>query len=613
MTTHIVSDSFGLTAFKENAKASDMVAIDIETTVEENPWMNKPVLVSAAMNFGTRHSWVFRRDEWLHKAVDALYGHKILMHNGLFDRLMLKAMFDLDVALHHDTMAMQYLLDPDEPKGLEDLSLRYLGLGPYKNVDYRHILEEPFEKVAEMNAEDARRTYQLYRPLADELNKDKKLSRVYQWIIMPAVNQLIETTITGVQLNTDELQSVTDTTQEKIDDLLIRIQGPVADLQEWPRPTWWRKKHGEYDGTYFNPNSTQQLSCVLYEHWGLKPIEFTETGNPSNSADVLLRLETHSVKGKKQEWLRDLREYKTLTKLLSYYTAWPTLTDEYGRLHPKYKPLHVVTGRLSSESPNIQQVPRAKDVRSLFVAPEGYTWLKADYSQVELRIAAWLSGERQMLQAYREGQDLHRLTAMLVLDDNSDEARQVGKTLNFGLLYGAGPATLQRVARSDYGVELSDRDARTYRELFFDSYPGLRQWHQDMERQIETTGESRSPLGRVRYLPKAKIPRNVEDMQAQKFAAIREGINHPVQSFASDLLLMSLVRLAPKLEELGTKSCAEVHDEIDYYCPTENVSQVTDIIKETMEDTSWLARFGIKLGVPLVVDVEQGPNWGELT
>ena len=239
--------------------------------------------------------------------------------------------------------------------------------------------------------------------------------------------------------------------------------------------------------------------------------------------------------------------------------------------------------------------------------------MKADYSQIELRLAALAAGEETMLDAYRNGDDLHSLTARLVLGSTDPDARQVGKTLNFGLLYGAGPKTLQRIARADYGVFFTLDQAKYYKEEFFRAYPGLKRWHQRMEAELEQTGTARSPLGRVRYLPKAKIPSSVREMWPQKMAAIREGINHTVQSYASDLLLSSLNRVAPLVGPLGAQIVAEVHDEIDFLVPTENVSQVAAIVKSTMEDTNWLAEHGITLGVPVVADIEVGPNWGDLT
>lgn len=624
MSVTIVQDSQTMGAFAKGMGDFARGAVDIETTVEENPFLTPPQLVSVAVTFDGEDAFVFRHDEWLRQAQPALQRLDWIMHNGLFDRLMLLSFFGIDLRLTHDTMAMQYLLDPDEPKGLQVLSEKYLHLPEYKDVDYKNILDEPFEKVAAMNGEDVLRTWRLFQPLADQMNRDPALSRVYQWILMPAVRELIKITQNGIPLDKEKLAEITQRTEEEAEALLEELRSttpdPLVDKYPdgWPKPSWWRvRDHGKYYGHLFNPGSWQQVSHVLFDIWGLTPLEWNEDkdGNPttpSTNADVLLRIETHEAVGESQVWLSNIRAYRKATKLLSYFHAWPEQTDARGWLHPRYKPLHVVTGRLSSDSPNIQNVPRTKEVRSCFGNWEGLTWMKADYSQVELRLAALAANEDRMIRAYREGQDLHTLTAQLVLGDKTPDARQVGKTLNFGLLYGAGPATLARVARSDYGVFLSLDQAKYYREEFFRAYPGLASWHQEQQREIERTGLARSPLGRVRYLPKAKIPAHVQDMWSKKMGAIREGINHQIQSFASDLLLHALVEVSAAVEPYGAFLVAEVHDEIDLLVPDENVSQVADIVRSIMEDTSWLRKFGMKLGVPLLAEVEIGPSWGEV-
>ena len=628
---HIIENHFDIVAMKvafENAKQG---ALDIETSwLDENPWKNPPDLVSIAITPDGRRSYVLS-PEWVPQVLPLLKYTPWIMHNGGFDRLALREWFGIETILKHDTMAMQYLLDSDNiatPKSLEACSERWLGLKGYKNVDYENIEDEPFEKVALMNGEDTLRTFNLVRPMGDELNADPALSRVYQWIVMPAINELIEITNNGIPLDGERLAEATAAKEAEVEQLLsdLRSATPLPGEERypkgWPKPSWWRvRQHGQYEGDLFNPGSWQQVGHVLYELWGLPILEWNkdkvtgENTTPSTNADVLLRLETYEATGLQQEWLHKLRLYRKATKLLSYFEAWPRYIIE-GKMHPRFRPLKTVTGRLASEKPNIQNVPRDKDIRSMFRAPEGFVWVKADYSQIELRLAALAAQEETMLRAYRQGDDIHRLTGTLVLGDDSDEARQVGKTLNFGLLYGAGPATLQRVARSDYDVFLSLDEARYYKDEFFRAYPGLKAWHQRCEVEIETTGISRSPLGRIRHLPKAKIPRSVTKDDSQlwklKMAAIREGTNHRIQSYASDILLHSLIQAVPVAKRHGALLVASVHDEVDFLCPPDALPDFSAELRGVMEDMSWLRRFGIKLGVPVVADVEAGPSWGEV-
>jgi DNA polymerase I-like protein with 3'-5' exonuclease and polymerase domains len=635
----ITDNPFGLKTFhvfRENAKLG---SIDIETTVEDNPWRNPPTLVSVAISFDGVRAFVF--NEWdIYKVRPHLESMDWIMHNGLFDRLMMKEFFNIDLPLKHDTMAMQYLLDPDKKKSLEYLSEEYLGLPAYKSVDYHNILEEPWDKVAAMNGEDAVRTYNLLRPLGDQLNNDPALSRVYQWILMPAINDLIEITHNGIPLVGDRVATVTAATRKEADELLVSLRQdtPVPDPEVypkgWPRPSSWRVRDlvdssgeilvrgmGKWEGLDFNPGSWKQVAHILYDIWDLPILEWNkdDDGNettPSTNADVLLMLETYETQGDQQDWLHSLRAYRKATKLLTYFEAWPDQTDDSGWLHPRYRPLKTKTGRLSSDSPNIQNVPRSKEVRKCFGDVDGYVWMKADYSQMELRLAASAAEEITLLEAFRNGDDPHRLTAKLVLGDISDDARQVAKTLNFGLLYGAGPGMLQKVARSDYDVFLSTEEARQYHKLFFRAYPGIKRWHDRCHQEIEVSGISRSPLGRVRYLPKAKIPPHVEDMWTKKMAAIREGINHRIQSYASDILLVSLNQIMKEIKatpwEPDVLVVAEVHDEIDFLVPDHLVESFAPFVRKIMEDTSWLKRFGITLDVPVLASVEVGPNWGEL-
>ncbi len=620
---HVEDDPFNKVMFEQYAKDYDLAVLDIETTIVENPWMEAPTLVSVAVTFDGIRSFVFTGDE-ARKYKHLLENVQWTFHNGLFDRLMCLAFFNLDLPLAHDTMAMQYLLDPDEPKSLQVLSKKFLGLSEYKDVDYHNILDEPIEKVFQMNAEDVRRTWKIYRPLADQLNAQPALSKVYQWLLLPAIEELIQCTMNGVPLDADRLAVATKEAEVHTAalrvDLVLDVPDPNPEVypKGWTKPGWWRiGKHGKYEYPgLFNPASSQQVAYLLFDEWALPPLEYTkdkegnETSNPSTNKDVLLMLETYHTEGDQQQWLHDLRTYRQETKLLSYYTAWPGQVDEDGWLHPRYKPLHAVTGRTSSEKPNIQNIPRKQLIRAMFGGIEGYSWLKADYSQIELRVAAWVAQEATMLDAFRSGKDLHALTAEMILGDPT--ARLSGKVFNFGLIYGAGPATLQRIARSEYGVFFGRDEARRHRIAFFRLYPGLERWHSDMERNIVSTGMATSPLGRVRYLPNAKIPWSVEEMRGKKQSAIRQGINHPVQSFASDLLLHSLVELGPLARERDIKVVATVHDEIDFLVPHGLEEEWSSTCISIMEDMTWLQKWGIELDVPVVVDIEHGPYWGEV-
>ena len=216
-----------------------------------------------------------------------------------------------------------------------------------------------------------------------------------------------------------------------------------------------------------------------------------------------------------------------------------------------------------------------------------------------------------MIQAYREGADLHALTAQRVLgvDDVHEEwkpgrsARDLGKVLNFSLLYGAYPGKLMEIARSQYGMTLSLPEATEYRAVFFDSYPGLAQWHSQVKAEVRSTGQISSPFGRVRTFPEVTSPDEWVVKRAE-----REAVNHPVQSFGSDLLVGSLVNMP---DDVRQYAIAEVHDELDFLIPVDEVERCVPIIKETMEDTTWLKKWGIDFDLPVLADVEAKEYWDE--
>lgn len=611
-------------------------ALDIETTVAEGDhyWENQ--LVTMAMTFDGETAYVItykhpeRPDVEMAPDEVRLFQHRFndvewIMHNGLFDRLLLREVTNktLDPILKHDTMAMAYLLYEDERKGLEILSSIYLGEPPYKGVDYKHILDEPLDKIATMNGKDTLRTFRLFRPLADELNENKQLSRLYQWLLMPAVNTLIRVTENGVPVDQQRLAALTEAKEAAEAAALDSVQSIAPAPHPSLYPDGWPKHKDPSKNQRLNPASTKQMRHVLYDIFRLPILKHTETGEPSTDADTLTQLAVSvAPTSDKGIFIDTLLEYRQLSKQVSSYLhSWPNLWREHGdgvtRLHPRYKPLHVATGRLSSEAPNIQQVPRNPEFRNVFGGVPGFSWVKADYSQLELRIAAGTAKERIMLAAYEAGEDLHALTARLVLGvtDVTQEfkpgttARDTAKTLNFGLLYGAYPKTLQRIARMNYGVHLTLREAETYRERFFDTYPGLARWHKSMERTIRTQQQATSVLGRIRRFPAGGSEEFKEWSQA-----VREGTNHPVQSFGSDLLLMSMVRVQEWIDRNNTnvKIIAEVHDEIDLLVPTAAAPTVMAEVKAIMEDVSWLSRFGVELNFPVVADVGIGTHWGAL-
>lgn len=606
---HIIQSILGVEAMK-----SDMVlhkgfgALDVETTVTKR--IGDAQLVTVAVSFDGARAWVLTHEDpdVMMRGLRVLSEGRWVMHNGSFDLMMLHTHTPFRFELAADTMAMHYLLHPEEKKGLQVLSGVYLGLPPYKDVDYKNILEEPIKQVAEMNGRDAARTLMLYRPLADALNEHPHLSRTYQWLLRPAIQALVDITVRGVPVDRqrlDELRSELTVELEGVRKILQDLAGEPApalakttgyDKEEWP-------------GDGFNPASPQQVAHVLFDKLNLPVLSHTETGAPSTSAADLQQLAERTG----NHFIQKLLEYRKAYKMLTaFVNSWDELADDKDFLHPRYKPTQVATGRLAAEAPNIQQVPRDSRFRRVFGGRDGLVWVKADLSQIELRIAAWIADEEAMIQAYQEGADLHALTAQRVfgVDDVTAEwkpgktARDGGKMLNFSLLYGAYPSKLQEIARTQYGIDLGKREAEEARGLFFESYPRLAQYHADTQARVRARGQVESPLGRVRTFPEINDPDEWVVKRAE-----REAVNHPIQSFASDMVVSALVRLP---EDVRQYTIAEIHDELDFLAPEAEVERIIPIIKATMEDVEWLKKWGINFHLPVVADVEaKGTHWSE--
>jgi uracil-DNA glycosylase family 4 len=584
-------------AWAEAYREAHHGTIDIETTIDKEGehYRAGVTMVSVAMTFDGETAWVWPLSGHpegyitLDEFVRAMRNERPdplpwTMHNGYFDRLRLR-MSGWDPLLAHDTMAMAYILNPDDRKGLEYLSSVLLGEPPYKGVDYKNILTEGMDKIIEMNGQDVLRTHRLKTPLFEKLNARPDLSRVYQFILMPAINVAIEATQNGVPIDRLRLEELRVRLEIERDDLLENIQQTKPGL---------------------NPNSTQQLAKLWYEEWGLPVYKRTETGAPSTDSEVRTLLAmSMSPANPKQAHIAAVDRFKKVTKRLSaYVAAWPRYMDEEGRVHPSYKLMKVLTGRTSAADPNIQNVPHETDYRRVFGGVPGWTWVRADLSQIELRTAAYITRDPRLLEAYRNGEDLHMVTAKLVLGEETKEARYRAKTLNFGLLYEAGPEKLREIALFEYGVKFTPGEAKTHHQNFFSTYHGLKKWHREQKARMHSEGRSVSPLGRVRYLPDL-----YSDEVGLRLSAEREGINHPIQSLASDILLLSLTEINKRLDHSRAQVIAMVHDEIGLLVRNDYVHDVVEMVKHEMENPPLKRLFGIDMDVPLVAEVTTGEYW----
>lgn len=591
----IANDADGLEKFWEVLDASPRLAFDIETTTLF-PWEAGARVLSIGFGFedsqfiipvGHTESLWGKNQEWLDCIVErlnkALEGKTIIAHNGKFDSLWVKVKLGLNVPIHHDTLILSHLIDENTPHGLKYLAEVHCGARNYNLSLDEKTGGAKLEKLAEYNAWDVFYTRKLYNKFLPRLKEDPQLYTFYKKVMMPAVNAFIDIEYRGVYVDKDKLLE----TKKYLQDEVARLS---AELEVFKPGINW--------------NSTKQVAEYLFKDLGLPILDTTPKGAPSTSESVMLRLKD------KHPCISIILEYKEKAKMLgTFITSWEGRLVN-SRLHPSFKLHGTVTGRLSCEEPNLQQVPRDPKLRSLICAPPGSTFVEADFSQVELRIAAMLSGDPRMRELFVTGVDIHTNTAEMVSGKKLTEVdpkeakewRKKAKAVNFGFLYGMGAKKFQEYARDKYGVAFSQDESRHIRQKFFASYSGLQPWYERQERVAKMNGYVRSPCGRVRHLPGIYSPDEYDQSQA-----VRQSINSPVQGLASDMTLMSVVditRLLPQVRIVGT-----VHDAILMEIPDDQAEECIPKVKAIMECPPTLTQLGVRLTVPIISEVSVG-NWG---
>jgi DNA polymerase-1 len=387
--------------------------------------------------------------------------------------------------------------------------------------------------------------------------------------------------------------------KERLHERIVILQGMIDEQKEVLYeylPSRWHED--------FNFNSTQQLGRWLFSKkgLGLSPLETTATGKPSTREAVLLRYRNHPA-------VQALLRYRTLQLkwMNTYLSPWSARLDKRSRLHTSYKLYGTVTGRLSGD---LQQIPRDLFIRGVIGARPGWCFVQADYSQIELRIAAHCAKESRMQRAFLTGEDLHLVTARSLTGKLGSavtkEERKKAKAVNFGFLYGMYPKKFQAYCFENFDLEVSIGEAELARKKYFEDYPDLLQWHDRQKRVAHNLHQVTSPIGRVRHLPDILSSDNSVRMEAE-----RQAINSPVQSMASDLMLFSMVKLAERLDTSEAAMVGTLHDAIFFEIREDALDRYLPIIKDTMENLPLERTFGTRLEVPIVADVEYGQHWGE--
>jgi DNA polymerase-1 len=516
---------------------------------------------------------------------------KLIGHNGKFDARWLAAS-GIFVNVYFDTMLAAHLLDENNSKGLKQLSQLHLGASDYDLGDeIKQAQSVPLKRLCIYNGMDCDYTLQLYSLFRKQLVKEPRLARLYMKLLMPASNALTEIEARGIYVDGRRLQDRT----EQADSVL----GKLTQYMD--------KSSGG-----INYNSPQQVAQWLFNDLDLPVLEETPTGNPSTREGVLFSLEReHKV-------VKALLKYRKWSKWwTTYLLPWEEKRDGRSRLHTNYLLHGTVTGRLSSRGPNLQQVPRDPFIRSVLGASPGWIFVEADYSQIELRIAAMIAHEDTMLRVLGSGEDMHTNTAVSILrklpaDITKDDRVIWGKHPNFGLIFGMGPGREDsKGGYRDYcwdnGIEISYEDASRAYNRFHEAYPRLRSWHERQKRLATRYGRVSNALGRIRHLPDMQ-----SSDQAVRAEAERQAINSPVQSLASDLMLVSLVRLSNDLPSRIARIIGTTHDQLMFEVRDGYVDETCHRIKETMEDMAWVEKvFGAQITVPITAEISLGTHWGE--
>lgn len=510
-----------------------------------------------------------------------LRDHKATMiwQNGKFDTLFIKYKQGFMLPIHHDVMLMGTAYDMSAEHGLKAMAQKYLGV-PDWDIDKKTKTGkgDPV-KLRNYLKFDLKYTWELFKFFKERMNATQR--KIYRELLLPAYKMYRQTEQNGIYIDLEGLDKVREEYKKKEEETLRVLQSKY--------PINW--------------NSPQQVADVIFNQEKLPTLKLSEkTGKPSADAKVLKKLATMG-----HELPTQLLDYKFYYGANSkFLTRWGGYAQYDGRIHPNFNITNVVTGRTSCSDPNLQQVPRNRDLRSLFTAPKGRVFIEADYSQIELRVAAHYAQEPTMLKIYREGGDIHTETARTLCGgEPTKEDRSKAKAVNFGFLYGMQAKGFVEYAFDSYGVVFTPAEAERYRDLFFQKYSRLLPWHDRMAKLCEANGGVSNLFGRFRALPKI-----YSQYKWERNEAIRKAINSPVQGTASDLLLSAAFQIQRELgPKYDLKIVGTVHDSILADIPEECAEECVAEVKRIMAHPDALDKFGIEFSLPIDSDVGVGP-WG---
>ena len=598
-----------LEAMASELRAAGSFAFDVETT-SRDPMASHLVGLSFSCEGGVAYYVPVGHNEGAQLPLDeALAVLKPLLEDEAVGKTAHNANYDMTVLANYgvnvrgvdfDTMVAAHLLG-EKAMGLKNLAFTKL------NVEMTHIdaligtgrkqktmAQVPVEDAASYAAADADMTQRLKDLFGPPLMSEGKLASVFAGMEMPLVPVLVKMQRNGVALDVERLRRMADALGERLYKVEEEVLGAI--------------------GHRFSLNSTQQLADVLFNELRLPKSKRTKTGY-STDASVLEGLRVMIKEGqaadadpRAPQVLDGILEYRELSKLKSTYVdSLPQLVNPWTRrVHTSYNQTGSATGRVSSNDPNLQNIPvrteLGREVRRAFVAEGAPEWtlLAADYSQIELRVLAHLSRDRELVEAFLRDEDIHSATASQVygvgLDAVTPDMRRIAKVMNFGVIYGL----------SAYGIsqqtDLGQVEGARFIESYFSRYPGIRDYLDETRAQVRRLGYLETLSGRRRYIPEVNSP-NFHMRQA----AERMAVNMPIQGTAADVIKLAMVSIDRRMEEEGLRSrmILQVHDELIFEVAMDEIEAVTSLVSELMPAA-------MELVVPLKVDLKSGHTWGDL-
>jgi DNA polymerase-1 len=481
-----------------------------------------------------------------------------------------------------DTMIASYLINPNKSNhNLEEVALEYLSRRKKTFTEVlgkRNSLSEvPIQEAASYATDNVVLSHEL-KELLFNILKEENLERVYFDIEMPLIYILIEMEEIGIKIDTEKLNKISRELERELDGIQKRIYFLA--------------------GEEFNINSPKQLGRVLFQGLGFKPKKKTKTGFSTELSILEELAESHDLP-------REVLNYRSLSKLKTTYVdvLLPLINPKTGRIHTSFKQTVTATGRLSSTEPNLQNIPIrgswGKRIREAFIAEKDNILLSADYSQIELRILAHLSQDEGLLEAFRNNIDVHSRTASelfhVPIDKVTYDMRRVAKTVNFGVIYGISPFGLSET------LSISRDDARKYIDQYFDRHLGVKKYIEETLEVTRNRGYVVTLFGRRRPIPEFKSQNLNIRQQGERLA-----INSPIQGTAADIIKIAMINICRSFKKRGLRArmVLQVHDELLFELPVQELEAIKDIVKKQMEGA-------VRLSVPIRVDLGYGTSWAD--